>query len=575
MHRGGTKPSNPAEVDPLASTRVATKGEDEETQLFPTQRASRVLGATVPQSASSANQPIIVGELFADRYLVEQELGAGAFGAVYKATTTRDGQRVAVALKLLHGEHAKSGALVYRFKRRELEILRRVHESTTCANVVRCVEPDVVSDGVHTAIVLEYIDGPTLGHVLEQEKMLDQTDARQMLIAIARGIAAIHACDGVHRDLKPENIKIRTNGEPVILDLGIAKAMWDTQKLTGTHESLLTPRYASPEQLSGGEVGPASDVYSLGLMGFEMLTGTVPLAGRTLMETIVARTQSTAPSLASMGRNISEDLIYCINQCLQRAPEARPSAAQVEQALQSRSSLPPSGMMRPVAVPNQPLAPISLPDQPAEKPGANRKLPIAIASTAAVVAIVIGVAWQYNSTKSPETTPNVSPSAQAVATQSVSPAASASVTPLGQIEMPSSQIVHKAPLRATLRATKRTRVILIAKDATGAGALLLPCKDVIDPVVTPEIPLKFPDIKPARSTPVVAQLEAGQNQSVESLVAIFVEDEKVFSELLPKSATKQDLLPMKRDDVTLMIQQAKEKKLTIHSVDYQIVRKKE
>jgi serine/threonine-protein kinase len=307
-----------------------TRGKDDDPAFAPTEAAATDPG-NAPTLRSSALEP---GEVVGERFLVQERLGEGTFGWVFSAQDLEHPSERA-ALKVLRPEHSADGALVARFKRRELELLQRVHANGHRPNVVRSLSSELVDHHGLLILLLELIDGASLDEIIRQERMLDQGEARRIAAGIARGLQAIHAADGVHRDLKPANIRVRGNGEPVILDLGIARAMWETQTLTATGEDIMTPMYASPEQLSGREVTSATDVYALGLILYEMLTGTVPLAGRTRGETMNARVTRSAPDPRSNGRSLDDRIAECCVGCLARDPQKRPSAAEVVQALET------------------------------------------------------------------------------------------------------------------------------------------------------------------------------------------------------------------------------------------------
>lgn len=275
--------------------------------------------------------PFAEGQIVAGRWRTTRLLGSGSFGWVVAAERVDDG--APAALKILRADQAGHASSVERFVRRELEILKRVHATVAVPQVVRALEPQIIEEGPRLVMVLELVDGPTLADVLTKERMLDQAEARAVLTDLAIGLAAIHAADGVHRDLKPENVRLRAGGGAVILDLGIAKALWNTEQLTKTASAPMTPLYASPEQLTGEEVGPPADIFALGLIGYEMLVGAVPLSGRSLPEIIRARSGGTAPDLATFGRPLSADLARTIHRCLARSPRDRPSAADVVAAL--------------------------------------------------------------------------------------------------------------------------------------------------------------------------------------------------------------------------------------------------
>jgi outer membrane protein assembly factor BamB len=172
-------------------------------------------------------------------------------------------------------------------------------------------------------LVLEFIDGPSLREVLDREPLLPPARVLGLGAALARGLVAIHGVEGVHRDLKPTNIRLRGGREPVIVDLGMTRAFWETQDATRPGLAAMTPRYASPEQLAGREVGPASDIYSLGLILCELLTGEAPAVGQGPREMLEAR----------RGR-VPRALLEWVPRCLERDPARRPAALELALALE-------------------------------------------------------------------------------------------------------------------------------------------------------------------------------------------------------------------------------------------------
>ncbi|XXY44870.1 protein kinase [Sorangium sp. So ce269] len=289
----------------------------------------------IPLRAPGAPCPPARGEVLAGRFAIERPIGEGSFGWVFAATDLAERAPRRVAIKVLRHEHAAQLRILRRFEQRELALLRRVHAAAPAPNVVRALSPALFSHRGLPFLVLELIDGPSLREVLDARGPLPPGEALRIGAGLARGLASIHAAQGVHRDLKPSNIRLRAGGEPVILDLGIARALWLTQETTASAPAWMTPRYAAPEQLAGGPASPASDVYALGLLLHEMLEGEVPLAGQTLAETREARASREAPELRALGFDLPDGVAALIRRCLARAPARRPAAAEVAEVLEA------------------------------------------------------------------------------------------------------------------------------------------------------------------------------------------------------------------------------------------------
>lgn len=277
--------------------------------------------------------------MLAQRFAVELLVGEGTFGWVLAALDLTQAPPRRVALKVLRHRYAAHEDALRRFERRELEILLRVHATSPTPHVVRALEPLLQRQGDLSFLVLEFIDGPSLREALDREP-LGAIDVRRLGAGVARGLAAIHEAGGVHRDLKPTNIRLRNGSEPVIVDLGITRALWETREFTEPGQRPMTPRYASPEQLMGQEVGPASDVYSLGVILYELLTGRIPLAGESPREVLTARGGFLPQAFRREGERVPPELLEWVPRCLDGAPARRPSALALATALSSSPTLP-------------------------------------------------------------------------------------------------------------------------------------------------------------------------------------------------------------------------------------------
>lgn len=276
------------------------------------------------------------GEVLANQYILQHFIGAGSFGSVYAARETGNGPQRRVAIKLLQPERVREPMALLRFEQHELASMLRVHANAAVPNVVRPWVPDVLLHQGIPFIVLEFIDGLSLREVIDKQGPMSIIDVCRIGAGLANGIAALHSADIIHRDVKPSNIRLRSDGTPVLLDLGIAKILCSTQDTTGSGPVLLTHRYAAPERLAGEKVGPPSDVYSLGLILFEMLTGDIALAGATSSETRILRLSPTAQNPRELRPDVPIDLAHTIQWCLARNPRARPTASQVAKLLARR-----------------------------------------------------------------------------------------------------------------------------------------------------------------------------------------------------------------------------------------------
>jgi len=267
--------------------------------------------------------------------------GAGSFAMVYMAEDRRTGRLV--ALKHLKPEYADSEDIIERF-RQEAQIAQRIDHP----NVVRFFEFGVEErDDGHTDIyfTMEYIEGPRLKDLIPAGRPMQLPRALDVALQIAQGLHAAHEVGIIHRDLKPGNILLDKEGKALVADFGVAVAHFVEKRLTNPGQLMGTYAYMSPEQASGEEVVPASDLYSLGVILYEMLTGDIPIKdGPPLLMLRSITEDEPAPFLAS--REVPPALQELTMQLLRKAPSGRArSAAEVAEALgRMREEVPASAL---------------------------------------------------------------------------------------------------------------------------------------------------------------------------------------------------------------------------------------
>jgi len=246
-------------------------------------------------------------------YEIFRELGRGGMGVVYKARQTALDRLV--ALKMIRaGAHA-SGEERLRF-RIEAEAVARLRHG----NIVQIFEVGEADGWPY--IALEYLDGGSLETNLEGRPM-DSRPAAELLAVVARAMHAAHLRGIVHRDLKPANILLAADGTPKIADFGLAKKL-DAVRQTQTGVVMGTPSHMSPEQARGAqEIGPATDVYGLGAILYEMLTGRPPFDGANSVETLMQVMDREPDRPSSIRRHIPRDLETICLKCLEKQPEKR------------------------------------------------------------------------------------------------------------------------------------------------------------------------------------------------------------------------------------------------------------
>ncbi len=265
-------------------------------------------------------------ELFAGRYELQSLLGKGAMGTVYRARDTLVGD--VVALKTLDlGQGAGPDALE-RF-RREVRLARRISHP----HVARM--HDLGEDAGRSYLTMELIEGSDLKGLLDRERPLTPARAARIALAVCEGLAAAHAAGVVHRDLKPGNVLVETSGRVVLTDFGIARALVDTA--TAHTQGLVgTPMYMAPEQVSGGSADARTDLYAVGLMLYEMLTGERPFQGDSVLAVAMARLRQPPPDPRLRVPGLPDALAELVLHCTAREPEERPAnAVVVAQALRS------------------------------------------------------------------------------------------------------------------------------------------------------------------------------------------------------------------------------------------------
>jgi tetratricopeptide (TPR) repeat protein/predicted Ser/Thr protein kinase len=244
-------------------------------------------------------------------------LGQGGMGAVYQAYD-RELERQ-VALKLIRSELAANPEILKRFKQ-ELILARQI----THKNVIRIFDLGQ-ADGFKF-ITMDYIEGEDLQSVLRRKKKLDPAEASNIISQICRALEAAHAEGVIHRDLKPQNIMLDKAGRAYVMDFGIARSTL-TPGMTQTGALIGTPEYMSPEQAKGQTLDVRSDIFSVGIIFFEMLAGQNPFSADTTMGKLWKRTSEPARSLADLDKTIPRPLCEIVRRCLEIDPEKRFASA--------------------------------------------------------------------------------------------------------------------------------------------------------------------------------------------------------------------------------------------------------
>ncbi len=255
------------------------------------------------------------GTLLGGRYRIIGLLGRGGMGEVYRATDLTLGQ--SVALKFLPEEAARDQRLLERFNG-EVRVARQVSHPNVC----RVYDIGEV-DGT-PYISMEYVDGEDLNGLLARIGRLPADKAMQIARKLCAGLAAAHDRGVIHRDLKPHNIMLNKRGEVVIMDFGLAAI---ADQLTGSESQNGTPAYMAPEQLKGSGVTARSDIYSLGLVFYELFTGKRPYEANNVQQLIERQESLQLGSMTTLAPDVDPKVEKVIRHCLQPDPLKRPSSA--------------------------------------------------------------------------------------------------------------------------------------------------------------------------------------------------------------------------------------------------------
>ncbi len=275
----------------------------------------------------TSSEFIAVQEALAGRYSLQRELGRGGMGIVYLAHEVALDRPV--ALKLLPPSMAAEPTLRERFMREA-----RTAAKLSQPNIVPIYAVDEV--GSFVFFTMAYVDGETLGAAIRRRGPLPAGDAARILREVAWALAYAHAQGVVHRDVKPDNILLEGSGRALVTDFGIAQVR-EGPGLTGIGEVLGTAEYMSPEQASGETVDERSDIYSLGVVGYYMLSGQLPFEGDTVAAILAKHITQAAPRLASVAPEVPKHLARAMDRCLAKAPADRFANGEDLAAAMSRS----------------------------------------------------------------------------------------------------------------------------------------------------------------------------------------------------------------------------------------------
>jgi eukaryotic-like serine/threonine-protein kinase len=309
----------PTLIDTGAQTLAATSAPTPfpEGMTLPPGAEVRLTGASAVVVAGAGGAVLQPGSVFANRYQIIKTLGEGGMGAVYKAhdiELERD-----VALKVVKPELSNNPEIMQRFKQ-ELILARQV----TDRNIIRIF--DLGEAGGIKFITMEYVEGQNLHQLLKQRGKLDVAESVDIMEQVAAGLAAAHREGIIHRDLKPGNIMRDMNGRVVLMDFGLARTEAG-DGMTKTGAMLGTMEYMSPEQAQGKELKASSDIFTMGIILYELLAGITPFHAESAIASLLMRTQQRAAPLVDIDKKIPGSLSNIVAKCLEKDPANRYQSA--------------------------------------------------------------------------------------------------------------------------------------------------------------------------------------------------------------------------------------------------------
>jgi tetratricopeptide (TPR) repeat protein/tRNA A-37 threonylcarbamoyl transferase component Bud32 len=284
------------------------------TQLLPSEH----IRPEVTETLQTPIKELTTGSTFANRYQVIEELGKGGMGRVYKVFDTDIKEKV--ALKLLKPEIASDRETIERFSN-ELKYARKISHRNVCRMY------DLGKAEGTYFITMEFVPGEDLKSFIRRSGQLTVGKAVSVAWQISEGLAEAHRLGIIHRDLKPQNIMVDKDGNAKIMDFGIARSL-GVKGMTGAGVMIGTPEYMSPEQVDGKEADPRADIYSLGVILYEMLTGRVPFEGDTPFTVGVKHKSEMPKDPRDINAHIPEDLGRLILRCLEKDRDKRYRSAE-------------------------------------------------------------------------------------------------------------------------------------------------------------------------------------------------------------------------------------------------------
>ncbi|HEY1514414.1 MAG TPA: protein kinase [Gaiellaceae bacterium] len=256
----------------------------------------------------------MVGDVLADRYELEELVGTGGMSSVFRAHDRLLDRKV--ALKILHQQYSGDDDYVERFKREARSVAALSHP-----NVVTVIDRGEHED--RQFIVFEYVEGENLKRLIERRGPAPVPNALELAIQIARGLAFAHQQGLIHRDVKPQNVLLNGDGRAKVTDFGIARSLNVQHGMTQTGTVLGTSDYIAPEQAQGQRVDEHTDVYSLGVVVYELLTGEVPFPGENFVAVAMRHINEDPPSVREKRPDVPVRVDEAVRRAMAKRPEDR------------------------------------------------------------------------------------------------------------------------------------------------------------------------------------------------------------------------------------------------------------
>ena len=278
---------------------------------------SEEIPASPTKTLETPTEELTTGSTFAGRYQIIEELGKGGMGKVYKALDTEIKEKI--ALKLINPEISADKRTIERFQN-ELKLARKISHRNVCRMY------DLNKEEGSYYITMEYVSGEDLKSMIGMMGQLSGGKAISVARQVCEGLTEAHRLGVVHRDLKPQNIMIDKEGNARIMDFGIARSL-KGKGITGAGVMVGTPEYMSPEQVEAKDVDQRSDIYSLGIILYEMVTGRVPFEGETPLSIAMKHKGEMPKDPKEINSQIPDDLSRVILRCMEKDKEKRYQSA--------------------------------------------------------------------------------------------------------------------------------------------------------------------------------------------------------------------------------------------------------